>query len=335
MCVAGFSQPRAAKFVPAHWSEEHQGLYFNGYSQAYTDGFFATETQSPVTIDIAIKPDFSIRNFGVILEISDYTRDHRIVVGQWKTSLVVLDSNDYSNSLRLPKIYASIAENADKAFNIRIRSNQKGTQVHINGKLQGSNRNLVLALPTPPQSSRLILGNDASAGNPWRGTVQSLSLYNKYLPVNADAPPELRYQFSAENIELVPDLSPNKVDLKIPSKAVIFKKNILELPSMQDIKEPWLWLDTVINFIGFMPFGLLLAMLLLGRITKAKSVVAITTCCAFLFSLCIEISQVLMPERTSSLADLLINTAGGFCGALLFIAYHKYNFRNTNISVSS
>lgn len=333
MCVAGFS-PRAGKFEPAHWSEEQQGLYFTGYSQAYTDGFFPSETQSPVTIDLTIKPDFSIRNFGVILDITDDNRNNRIVIGQWKTSLVVLESNDYSNRLRQPKIYVPIAQYKD-GVHIRIRSNERGTHVQVNGKPRGANRKLILSLPANPESSRMVLGNDNNSRNPWRGAIQSLSIYSKYIQGNSDVSPELGYKFSAENTDHVHERSLNQLDLKIPLQAVIFKKRILQLPNMQDIKEPWMWLDVLINFFGFIPFGILLTKLLSAKQPKAKRTLAVATLCAFLFSLGIEITQITIPGRSSSLADLAINTVGGLCGALLFIAYQKHSIKNSKISVST
>ena len=334
MCVAGFSQPRAGKFVPAHWSEEQQGLYFNGYSQAYTDGFFPSATPSPVTIDLTIKPDFSIRNFGVILEITDDDRNDRIVIGQWKTSLVVLESNDYSNRLRQPKIYVPLAQYKD-SIRVRIRSNERGTQVQVNGKPRGANRKLILSLPANPESSRMVLGNDNSASSPWIGTIQSLSLYNQYLDDSSGVKPDLEYRFTTAVTQQVQDLSSHQVRLLLPEKAVIFSKKILELPSMSDIKESWFWRDSLINFFGFIPFGALLVMQMMQRSLSIKSSLGLTTACAFLFSLTIEISQVLMPERTSSLVDLSINTAGGLCGALLFIAYQKHSIKNSKISVST
>ncbi|RLT94731.1 MAG: hypothetical protein D9N11_15455, partial [Ketobacter sp.] len=335
MCVAGFSQPRAGKFVPAHWSEEQQGLYFNGHSQAYTEAFIPAPKASALTIDIRLKPEFTNRrNFSTILEIMDQSDTSRIVVGQWQASLVVLQSDDYNNRLRLPKIYAPLDQ--ERAVNhIRIRSSERGTQVHINGVLKGTNRNLVLALPTNPHTSRLVLGNNASAGSPWRGTIQSLSLYSKDTRTQSATAPELEYQFSAGVAHRVGDLSPHHLDLILPAKAVIFEKKILELPSVHDIKEPWLWLDTLVNFFGFIPFGLLLTLLLTGRAISPSNALLTTTGCAFLFSLGIELTQILMPERSSSLADLALNTAGGLSGALLILVYEKFIAKSATMPLST
>ncbi|MEE2733059.1 MAG: VanZ family protein [Pseudomonadota bacterium] len=337
MCVAGFWPPNAEHYRAPYWSGAEQGLVFNGHAQAYTERFFAPDpAASAVTIEMAIKPQYQPpTRYRVLLNIYDLENDTQIVVGQWRQRLMVLQSEDYSNRQRLPKIYADL--DADHSLNrIRLESGPQGTRVYINDQLQGSNRHLVLALPSHPTRSHLILGSDASASYPWTGSIQSLAIYAHRPEAPANSGPGLLYQFSAQDTQQVADASPHSIPLLLPSTPVILKKKLLQLPTRRDLTARWLWRDSLINYFGFIPFGLLLSRLLLTRQQQRgplthhnhwRSSILPSTLAAFLFSLSIETTQIAIPERTSYLLDLILNTAGGFSGAL--VAWYLQRWRRT------
>ena len=83
-----------------------------------------------------------------------------------------------------------------------------------------------------------------------------------------------------------------------------------------------LTLDTVVNFIGFMPFGAALAIVLRPR--APRRIILITLFIGFALSLTIELTQAWMPSRDSSLRDLLLNTAGAPLGAWLWIVARQW-----------
>lgn len=74
--------------------------------------------------------------------------------------------------------------------------------------------------------------------------------------------------------------------------------------------------DLIINFLAYLPLGLLAARAVRYRLRPAAAVIAATLLCLFL-SLAMESLQALLPERVSSLFDLLLNGLGGLGGALL------------------
>ena len=74
--------------------------------------------------------------------------------------------------------------------------------------------------------------------------------------------------------------------------------------------------DLVVNFLAYLPFGLLLFLTLCPRINPAKSIF-IATLGGLLLSAAMEYAQMYLPSRTSSNLDLLSNTVGGMIGALL------------------
>lgn len=74
--------------------------------------------------------------------------------------------------------------------------------------------------------------------------------------------------------------------------------------------------DIITNILIYLPMGLLVARALRYRLRPGAAVIAATALC-LLLSLTMESLQALLPERVSSLLDLLLNGLGGLGGALL------------------
>ena len=88
------------------------------------------------------------------------------------------------------------------------------------------------------------------------------------------------------------------------------------LTPLGSLAEPHMLVDVVVNIVGFLPLGFLLALLLLsrGRVRPLALVLLVTAAGAGI-SFAIEWIQVLMPSRYSSLLDFLLNTLGAALGA--------------------
>jgi glycopeptide antibiotics resistance protein len=88
--------------------------------------------------------------------------------------------------------------------------------------------------------------------------------------------------------------------------------------------------DIIINFIGFIPLGLVF----LATFVKAGSVfrqnaVLIAVGLCFTVSLTIEILQAWIPSRSSDFLDLILNTLGGFLGAMIYKHLMAYGVPHT------
>ncbi len=78
----------------------------------------------------------------------------------------------------------------------------------------------------------------------------------------------------------------------------------------------WTGFDVVINVIGYVPFGSLLALSAL-RSGRTSRPLVFTFLCATLLSLCMETLQSFLPVRVASREDWLLNTAGAWGGAIV------------------
>ena len=77
--------------------------------------------------------------------------------------------------------------------------------------------------------------------------------------------------------------------------------------------------DVVANLLAYIPFGLLLGLILRARSGAGWSVL-LATLCGMALSAAMEYAQMYLPVRTSSNLDLLINSVGALAGALLAVS---------------
>ena len=296
MCFFGFRGKDAASANDIQWTTGEPGLHFNNTSFAYTEGLDlgGHSLSGAMQLTFSLKPKTPVRpRLGIILQIYDKTDGSLITVGQWDRSLMVLESNDYSNSRRLPKIYVPLGE-YDQQLNISIISDSSGTEVFINDEFIKSNAALILQLPINREKTHLILGNGIEGRTPWAGTLYSLSIN------------DIVYYFNGEKIE----------DFIIPERIPILVQHILEIPSFFTLFTNSMGRDLFLNFFGFIPLGFLLFLniAIMGR--KGLNPLLLALLIPFLFSLSIELYQVGIVSRDSSLLDLFLNTLGGLTGAL-------------------
>jgi glycopeptide antibiotics resistance protein len=73
--------------------------------------------------------------------------------------------------------------------------------------------------------------------------------------------------------------------------------------------------DRVVNVLGFIPFGVLGALLPVRGSTRMARALRVTWV-AFGLSFSIEAAQLLLPSRFPSTADVLLNAAGAWLGAM-------------------
>jgi len=77
--------------------------------------------------------------------------------------------------------------------------------------------------------------------------------------------------------------------------------------------------DATINFLAYLPLGMLLALTLRTRVTGWRNLL-VTVIVAMSLSLVLEYLQMYLPSRISSNADVLTNTLGAFVGGVLVFA---------------
>ncbi len=302
LCFFGFQKGDRFQENKARWTGNEGGIRFEPNSMVWGKGLFegAAGSGSPFSLELTLQPlPAKPLRFGVILQIYNPSSRQELTLGQWGNSLVVLGSDDYSNSRRHPKIYGDLGSSGGER-RVRIDSGDKGTFLYIDEVLRGQNANLLLSLPSPREDNLLILGNGKHGKSPWSGELGEIRVAG--LPV-------IDFRGS------IPSRYPR---LSIPPMIRDLHPGFLRMPELSSPELRYMSLDILLNFFGFLPFGYLLFVNLGYRKRPGPAVTfAVAVLASFLFSLSIETAQTVIPGRDSSLLDLILNTAGGFTGAAL------------------
>ncbi len=295
------------------------GLIISNYSIIFTESGILPNfpEKDCFSISISFKAEsLTEKRFQFIMVVTDGNPQKQFLVGQYLDTLVIMNGTDYGNYKREPKIYLKMDESAEEIL-LEIESAHNNINISFNGKSVKKSESIGFSLPLDTNKARLILGNSPSGRNPWAGTIKNIEIFNF-----GETNPVLAYSFNStiRNNQILP--SSGNYPLVIPEMIKELYPVYLQFPGAEILFSKNLQRDVIINLIGFIPLGLILTP---GwyLFTKRKYGFLIVVFISFGTSFFIEISQVLIPGRNSSSLDLLLNTAGGCLGYLLFNTYSK------------
>jgi len=324
------------------WIKDQPGLRFSRFGIAYTDpldGLIASRKSDTdgFSIEIALRPaGYRHRRFEFILALHNGEDSDQLIMGQWRSWLIVMNGDDYAYREKTNRISVDVAASAPTTRFVTITSGQQGTEIFFDGRLAGTKKDLRLAIPAG-EKTRLLVGNSAYGRHSWRGDIYGLALYKHTLTSREAAlhfnrwskdqsfsfaredNPFALYLFDEMGGTRALDHSGAKRDLEIPARMQVLEKKILAVPWSNFNFNRSFIIDTLVNLIGFIPFAFILSATLI-RVGGAfeKHGVLITVAFCFLVSLALEILQAWMPSRSSSMLDLVLNTLGGWTGAFAY-----------------
>ena len=327
------------------WITDKPGIRFGSYGMAYTD-LSNRKIERDVSeydsfsIEIAIKPEpFNQEGFNLILVFHDGSDRNQLLVGQYRSSLIIMNGDDYSNRRKTKRIVVNKVFKSPKEIFLAITTGPEGTKAYIDGLLMKEKKDLILKIPQGRDSSRLILGNSVYGNNFWKGDIFGLAFYvyeltSEQVELHSNAwskdrrfsyanqyKPFLLYLFDEKNGEMAIDHANGNHELKIPTRMHLLKRRVLTLPWVDLRLNKSFIQDFVINLVGFIPLAFILSatFIELGGTLK-KRVILITVALCFAISLIIEVAQGWLPSRSSQILDLMLNTSGALIGARTYKA---------------
>ncbi len=327
----------------ANWISERPGIRFSKYGIAYTDPFVKSIEEgisklNGFSIIIAFKPEsFHEGGFNFILSIHNGKNDDQLLVGQWRSYIIVMNGDDYSNKRKTPRIAANIFSPAPRKIILTISTGKEGTKLYVGSQLVKTNSDLILKFPKGDKT-RLIIGNSIYGKHSWNGEIYGLALYD--YPLNANealfhtkrwhkdqnlsltekGKPAVLYLFDEKRGKRAFDHGEGKLHLEIPPRMHALEKIILSLPWIGSELNKFFFIDIIVNFLGFIPLGFALSITLFKfNVTSEKRVVLMTVASCFILSLTIEIVQAWVPSRTSSIMDVMSNTSGALIGSVIYL----------------
>jgi VanZ family protein len=166
----------------------------------------------------------------------------------------------------------------------------------------------------------LVLGNSPTGDSPWKGDLLGFSIRQD--TERTQNPQSNAMTFAHTKKESGAFLQTGgKVPLEffIPSTYRPVKKTILLPPWKEPNYNHSFWKDVFVNILGFIPFGFFFyAWLRESSTEKNFSTILRVVLLGAGISLAIELLQVFLPTRDSSLTDVINNILGTFVGIWLF-----------------
>ena len=321
------------------WVEGRAGVRFGRFARVETEPFLSREqaaalNQGGYALEVELDPAPDPHGgFRVLASFHSGVDATQLIVGMWRSQLIVMNGDDYNNKRRVPRITADTSKFPKDPLWLTISSTTNGTSLFLNGKPVATSTKLHLTLPGEPEAGRMMLGNSASASHPWLGVISFVSLLPRPLtasevesrwrtrgdPSASTTEALLLYRFEEAGGSTIRNHGLQFASLTIPPRLHALGRRFLQGSLATSTPSHSLTLDTVVNFIGFMPFGAAVAIVLRSSRRSSCRIIFITLFVGFALSLTIELTQAWMPSRDSSLRDLLLNTAGAPLGAWLWV----------------
>ena len=326
------------------WVENGGGLRFGRFGRVETEPFLSREQAATLNaqgfaVELTFEPPRKWDSgFRVLASFHSGTDASQLIIGQWREHLILMNGDDYSHVRRTPRITADTTPFLPGPLTLVINRTTNRTSLFLNGELISASPKLQLALPATPDPGRLTLGNTVNASLPWRGVIREFALAGRPLdaaeirarakmPTNAPQPPRdelLFYHFAQGSGVTVVNQGSLPAPLTIPTRLYALGHRFLAGSLAAATPRNLLAIDSIVNFIGFMPFAAVIVILLHAARSGPLRAVLLATLASLLLSFTIELAQAWMPPRDSSLRDLLLNTAGGCLGAWGWILARKW-----------
>lgn len=323
------------------WLKDQPGIRFGNYGIAYAliDNDLIKSAISPTgsfSIETAFKPeDFNTAGFDLMLSLHNGKDDSQLIVGQYRSHIIVMNGDDYSNKRKIKRISADIFSDPPKKLFLTITTGTEGTSLYIDGMLIASKPDLALSIPQG-DTLKVTLGNSVYGKNSWRGEVYGLALYADSLepetiaerfnswvkdgifPSAKGEHPFLLFTFDERKGSETTDHITGTQKLKMPAGFHVLKKRLISLPWSDFHASRGFFIDFFINLLGFIPLGFILCIFFAetGGIFQKKAILFSAILC-FLMSLFIEIAQAWIPSRSSQGLDLILNTTGALIGTTI------------------
>jgi hypothetical protein len=286
----------------------------------------------PSSLEIWLRP-FETKSVYTVLDFYESGNPLRFRLRQYHDGLIVSrDSRGVDGRLKRVKVDLDHGLKQGKLTLITLTSGDKGTSLYLDGRLKETYANFQLT--AGDMSGQIVLGTAAGDSEPWTGEIHGLAIYSKHLTATevlahyeswtqdkalkaAEAVGTVaRYPFDEQSGHTIHSEVSGGMDLEIPKRFQVPHKAFLTLP-WNEFDWSRSYLDDLLrNIAGFVPFGFVVgAYFSLTR--YCRRFVWSTILSGATLSLCIEVLQAYIPQRSSGTTDILTNTLGTALGVAL------------------
>jgi hypothetical protein len=332
-----------------HWTGDGRGLEFHRHGTtmktslrglSYTKSSFKLkedfnkETNS-ITMTLSLSPRIQpLNGLGFIIAFDDEKEPEKLVIAQWRSALIIRKRIEDSD--RYSEVGAVHVFENGKNCEVSITFSKRGTNIYLNGNLKENHPGFSYNKIEDILGGRLLLGNSANGKRPWAGRINQVAIYEgeyifgeRVIPANNDIADGFNtllnpdsviayYGFEEQTGQFVYNRIADINHLFFPPFFTMLKKSYLISP-FRDIRyNAAFYFDVFINILLFIPLSVFFALVFLRITTLKKSYIyLITVIMCTLMSLAVEIIQVYIPQRSSSILDFGLNILGAIIGIYL------------------
>ena len=315
------------------------GVEFGSYGIAHTEAFSGPEEAEGLNAT-GFALDFGAAigggedgRFQILLSFHAGDSQSQFILGQWRHYLIVMNGDDYDHERRLPRLTVDLRPYVDERHRYCLSTGPDGTRLTVDGERVAEKKGLHLLLPAVAAPAVMTLGNSAYLSHPWSGVLYEVAVRASrpgeppcpgpadgatspmHSAKGASAPWLLSYSMGQLRGDRIPDRSGSAMDLVVPRRPVALANHGVLQPLADLEADDSFIRDAVINVFGFMPLGLALALALQGWPWKRRSIFPVAVSLAALLSGTIEIGQLWLPSRDTSILDFGFNVFGAAVGA--------------------
>lgn len=320
-------------FVPKNrirWLPGGEGLRFDGYGQVFSSvPMFpprGPHGAAEATIELVFTPSKSYNDASTVFALVNQN-EVSFAIGQSLTDLFLQGFFTQGGGKPVVKLWIDdVCAHAQELF-VTVTLDNHHVDVYLDGQLA---RSFPVSTQANTLSGKILVGHSVEGGGQWSGSVARLAIFDG----TVDAAEISRrygewtktrhldrdvnhggaaYEFVKPAGDFVSNVGETGPDLTIPKTFRLSKPTVLGWPDHLDRSVA---IDAAVNIAGFVPFGLATCLCL--RFWTGWSIsrcVAMAILIGASVSLAIELLQVFLPTRDSSLADLVTNILGTTIGA--------------------
>jgi hypothetical protein len=320
-------------FVPKNrvrWLPGGAGLRFDGYGQVYSSVPIVSPREpdgaAEATIELVFTPSKSYNTASTVFSLVNQD-EVNFAIGQSLTDLFLKGSFTRSVGKPVMKLWIDdVCGHAQELF-VTVTLDTRHVSVYLDGHLA---RSFPVSTRADNLSGEVFVGHSVKGVGQWSGSVARLAIlegtlgaseisrryeqWTKTRHLDKDVNDRgAAYEFVSPASDFVMNVGDTGPNLIIPKIFRLAKPSVLEWPEHFDRSVA---VDALVNIVGFVPFGLGTCLCL--RFWTEWSIsrcVLMTILVGASVSLVIELLQVLLPTRDSSLADLVTNILGTAIGA--------------------
>jgi VanZ family protein len=320
-------------FVPKNrirWLPGGAGLHFDGYGQVFSSEPMllsrGTDGAAQATIELVFTPSKSYNAASTLFSLVNQD-EVSFAIGQSLTDLFLQGSFIRSEGMPVMKLFIGDVCGQARELFVTVTLDTRHVDVYLDGQLA---RSFPVSTRAGNLSGKILVGHSVEDGGRWSGSVARLAISEGTLDA---AKISRRYEQWTKTRHLDSDVNHRSAAYDFVTPAADFVRNAGEIgpdliiPKIFRVSKPTVlrWpdhfnrsvaVDAAVNIAGFVPFGLVTCLCL--RLWTGWSIsrcAAMTILAGASVSLTIELLQVLLPTRDSSLADVVTNILGTVIGA--------------------